>query len=36
MASLGYLSDAGEIKDEDIKSLKKITNLIKNNDLVAA
>ena len=36
MASLGYLSDAGEIKDEDIKSLEKITNLIKNNDLVAA
>ncbi|MDK2063113.1 hypothetical protein PT520_11360 [Aliarcobacter butzleri] len=36
MSSLGYLSDAGEIKDEDIKSLEKITNLIKNNDLVAA
>ena len=36
MASLGYLSDAGEIKDEDIKSLEKVTNLIKNNDLVAA
>lgn len=36
MASLGYLSESGEIKDEDIKSLEKVTNLIKNNDLVAA
>lgn len=36
MVSLGYLSEVGEIKDEDIKLLEQVTNLIKNNDLVAA
>lgn len=36
MASLGYLSDAGEIKDEDIKSIKQVINLVRNSEFVAA
>lgn len=36
MASLGYLSETGDVKDEDINSLEKVVNLVKNNDLLAA
>lgn len=36
MASLGYLSEEGEINDDDIKSVENLKNVINNIELIAA